>query len=235
MWAASFFVAFVLVCRRDWVYASSSSSPGSLSLRTKIETEPLPIFQFAREMDSLLISEFGESGNNDAVDSSHLKVLEFETLFYEYTAKLRDFYVLRFLKEIEEFGGAIDGQALAERKAFCVKECRIAMLASVPRHPMCVSWSFSGQLAELHEDIELIIRDRAEVKTAIATDGKSVDRGDLQTRPSRLTLADRAKTIWRNHKWARWLLSQSALLLVNYAQSEYVRIIVTAKHTQGRN
>ena len=230
MWVLSFFVVIFLLYSRDWVYASSLSSPGSVSLRTKLETEPLPIFQFARELDSLLISELGESSSDDAGGISDLKVLEFETLFYEYTAKLRDFYVLRFLKEIEEFGGPVDGQTLAERKAFCVKECRIAMQASVPRHPICVSWSFSGALAELEEDIELIIRDRSEVKTIVSEDGESLGKGVSQIRPSRLPFVDRAKTIWRNHKWARWLLSQSALLLINYAQSEYVRISVTAKH-----
>ena len=105
------------------------------------------------------------------------------------------------------------------------KECRIAMQSSVPPHPRCACWNFDGALVELVEDIEQIVRDKLELSPGLPLENEENSLPSTVlgvSRPHSHPFVKRIKAIWRDNKWIRWALSQSALLFVNYAQSEMV-------------
>ena len=209
------------------VHSLSSKYSGAAllsKLRTKIETEPLPIFTFSRELNALVSLE-AEDQDTTSMAEGQLTFLECETLFNEYIARLRDFYVSRFVSELQGVEGKIDTKVASQCKTFCVKECRIAMQSSVPLHPRCACWNFDGALVELVEDIEQIVRDKLDVSPGLPLENEENSLPSTVlgvSRPHSHPFVKRIKAIWRDNKWIRWALSQSALLFVNYAQSEMV-------------
>jgi len=201
------------------VATSAASRANIKQLRSRIESEQLPIFQFARDMGELLSQELASEAS-----TSSLELLDCEILFADYIGRLRDFYSSRFRQEVlRDFEGNIP--ALAERKAFYVKECQIAMQASVPKQASCSSWSYSGYLSELEKDIDQMIREKTdsmEIEGSMSMDPSTATASS--SRPSRFAILNRARSFWRRHKWMRWVLSQSVLLFANWAQSEVVSI-----------
>ena len=200
-----------------------SSVTGGLGvhhLRARIEREQLPLFDFSKEMDAHMSAEFNGSDASASSDGA-LSLLDYEIVFNDYVGRLRDHYVSRFVRELSDS----EPQSLVDHKQFFVKECRVALQASIPKHGGCSSWSVSGVLAELEEDLDQIVREKTDSKNANAKQQQEVDPAE-ETRPmgflSRLPLVSRAKTVWKKNKWLRWILSQSVLLFANYAQSEVV-------------
>jgi len=218
------------------VVDAAIGGPRSLStIRSQVETDELPLFQFSRDMSALLCetfdssagSENSNSGNNSEEELQALSELEFQVVFNDYMSRLRDHYSTLFLRALEELEGSEDPKLVEERKEYFIKECRIAMAASVPKHRFCSSWTFDGALGELEQDLDQIIRERA--------DRLGDTMGRMSGSPTPVISVDdhassllaKARRFWRKNKWLRWVLSQGALLGFNFIQAEVVSSVVT--------
>lgn len=218
------------------VVDAAVAGPRTLStLRSQVETDELPLFQFSRDMSALLCetfdnsagSENSNSGNNGEEELQALSELEFQVVFNDYMSRLRDHYSTLFLRALEELEGSEDPKLVEERKEYFIKECRIAMAASVPKHRFCSSWTFDGALGELEQDLDQIIRERA--------DRLGDTTGRMSGSPTTVISVDdhassllaKARRFWRKNKWLRWVLSQGALLGFNFIQAEVVSSVVT--------
>jgi hypothetical protein len=226
------FARFLIIVFGQILYSvlslSSKDSGAALlsRLRAKIQTEPLPIFTFSRELNALVSLEAEDQDTTNTAEGK-LTFLECETLFNEYIARLRDFYVSRFVSELQSVEGKIDTKIASQCKTFCVKECRIAMQSSVPPHPHCACWNFDGALVELVEDIEQIVRDKLDLSPGLPLENEENSLPPTvlgASRPHTHAFVKRVQVIWRENKWFRWALSQSALLFVNCVQSEMVSL-----------
>lgn len=177
-------------------------------LRVQLETEPLPLFHFGRDLCELLN---GEPGADEGGRATTTLTLECEMLFYAYIGKLRDHYADRFSRELQDMRAPSE---IAQRHKFYLDECRVAMEAGKPRHACCTAWRFDGVLAELQQDLDQAVIDRGDEADA------RVECAPPQSPSFGLGAVRR---LWRDHKRLRWIMSQSLLLLVNFCQSEWVR------------
>lgn len=208
--------------------AASVSGGGLWRLRSQLETEALPLFQFATELSALL----GEDEKEVEVDATSL--LECEVVFNDYMGRLRDHYAAMFAKEAQDTAG----EELIRRRHFYLKECRVAMQAALPRNACCMTWRFDGALAELQGDLDQVVHDVSDAAESLSTFADmdpGADRSSVKA-TSRLPSTPRfglgaLKQRWRDSKRLRWITAQSLLLLANFCQSEWVRRAFKAKDT----
>ena len=230
MFSFLFILRFVFVME---VGNAAVGVPRTLStLRSQVETDELPLFQFSRDMSALLCDTFDNSagpanrrssGSEDELQA--LSELEFQVVFNDYMSRLRDHYSTLFLRALEELEGSTDPKLVEDRKDYFIKECRIAMAASVPKHRFCTSWTFYGALGELEHDLDQMIRERSDRlgDTLGRMRGNATPGLNVDDHASGSNLMANARSFWCKNKWLRWVLSQGALLGFNFIQAEVVR------------
>lgn len=205
---------------------AESSGDGLWRLRTQLETEALPLFQFGRELSAQLEEDKREAGGVEATS-----LLECEVVFNDYIGRLRDHYAAMFAREAQDLAG----KELVVRRDFYLKECRIAMQAALPHHSCCAAWKFDGALVELQGDLDQVLHHESYAAGSLSTLADAdADADPSSVAASRLSSAPRfgigtLRQKWRANKRLRWIVAQSLLLLANFCQSEWVRCTYSQK------